>query len=248
MNKTTMMVRTAAVLAIGLALTVPLWAQQSRPESYADWAEIVSSGGAVPLIFGSGALGAPPAPKGSTALTFYSDRATFQAAAPALPFFEDFEEGNVASGQVANCADPVDSSSSDTCFSPGDIEPGMAVISSSGGGMALLGANVLSNPSKVIGANFFSDTTSVTFSNGERAVGMDVYVNLASEVLNVNIFTTGDVLIGSTTVATSGSGAFFGVISDTDLITRIEIVSPSSAGELLDDVEYPVELTGFSIE
>lgn len=245
--------RTLAVIAIltaGVICSFPLLAEQRRPESYTELGEAAARGEILPLELGGPSSGRAGNSRGTASLNYFTDRATFRAAAPNLQSFEDFEEGGVTTGEVANCNEPLDESSNDACFVPGDILPGLSIASSSGGGLVLLGSSFssLNNPSKVVGANFFLDATSVDFPGGVPAAGMDIYVNLTSDTLDIRIYGAGSTLLGTTTLDTTNSGQFFGVVSDAEPITAIDINSQTAAGELVDDVEYPVELTSFSVE
>ena len=64
----------------------------------------------------------------TASLIFFTDRATFEAAAPGLTL-EDFNNGNVGPGGVVGCGDPL--VNGDPCFAPDGIEDGISLRSSS---------------------------------------------------------------------------------------------------------------------
>lgn len=175
-------------------------------------------------------------------LTYYTNQGAFQAAAPPLDT-EDFETGNVPPAGVQVCNDPISISSNDSCFSPNDIHDGIEIGSSSGSGIAILGAGffTVNNASTVAGSNVFVDTTDVIFTYGHNqvfAVGMDFSNGGYPSVFNINIYGTGDVLLGSTTVNIAAADTFWGVISS-NVITRINVESTAgNLGEVFDNIQF----------
>ena len=110
----------------------------------------------------------------ATTLTFYNDRATFDADFPDLPL-EDFKEGNVSAGGVRGCSKPVDENTNNRCFVPGDIEPGVSFTTPSGSGIVLYGAGFGGATSKNIVANRATDPFIIDFTAEDvTAVGMDI--------------------------------------------------------------------------
>ena len=164
----------------------------------------------------------------SNGLTFFTDRATFDAAFPGLPL-EDFEAGNVIS--VVGCTAPIDENTNNNCFSPGDIEPGIRFNSipvRPNVGIALIGTGIFGNTSKYIINNFGGDDFSIEFTAGDvSAVGMDVK-SLFTETCLVDIKGASGSL-GSTTVPCSGVGNDFLGVQSSELITQI-VVSATFAG------------------
>ncbi len=174
-------------------------------------------------------------------LTYYTNPVTFQTNAPPLQT-EDFETGGVAPGAALACSEPINTNSNDLCFSPGDINPGVEMRSSSGSNMVILGAGVftVNNASIVAGANNFPDTTDVIFTqnNGVTAVGMDFSNGGYPSIFNINVYGAGNSLLGSTTVNVTGPDTFWGVIS-ADGIRRINIESTGgNNGELSDNIRF----------
>ena len=172
------------------------------------------------------------------ALTFYADRGTFDADYPGLPV-EDFEEGLVDPGGVLGCPHPVDINGSAGCFDPGTILPGVAFWASQDEGgqeIALVGAALGGNASKVIVANYFADSFRVTFDPPVMAAGMDVEGFFGQDTCAVDIYGTGG-LIGSTTGLCAEYGPFWGVGSD-EPIVEIDIISPGGLAEGVDNVAF----------
>jgi len=183
----------------------------------------------------------PAAATADPTLTFCTDRADFEKVCPDLPI-EDFEEANVAAGWVEVCASPVDNTTSNAIFSPGDIEPGLS-ISQVGpdrwnSAIAVLGAGAWGVPSKSIFPNFFVDSLAIDFTAGDvTCVGMDLLDPVANDPnLQIDIYGASG-LLGSTTAPGTTAGSFWGVCSD-EVITRIEITSLISGGEGVDNVAF----------
>src|SRR2546422_8833305 len=134
-------------------------------------------------------MAARPAPHarsvGAATLTFFTDRAAFQASAPNLAV-EDFEQGKVPTGGVMGCPGPIDAATSSPCFPAGAIRPGVQFTSSPAHDrcvttceLALLGRGAFGAPSMVLVENFFGDAFVITFPGGniarseERRVGKE---------------------------------------------------------------------------
>jgi hypothetical protein len=170
-------------------------------------------------------------------LTFYSDRGTFDDLFPDLPC-EDFEEGNVASGGLVGCPAPLDENSNDACFSPGDIEPGIAFVDDPGpdeiDGLVLNWAN--GAPTKNVVANTFSDAYVIDFTGGDTlSAGMDLVAYFANDTCEIDIFGTSG-LLGSTTAPCTNAGSFWGVSSESEVITQIVVRAPTNQAEGVDDI------------
>ncbi len=170
------------------------------------------------------------------AQTYFTDRAAFDAAAPALPL-EDFEEGNVSAGGVETCSDPYDSSTSDACWSAGDILGGISLGSSSGGGMVILGDGFFGGSSSIVtGANTFTDFTYIDFSPAVNAIGMDL---LPANTVTIRLYDAAGALLATTSGTGGDSGMFWGVVSD-ESISRVELEGDGGAGEVLDNLAFGV--------
>jgi len=173
-------------------------------------------------------------------LVTFTSRPAFNAAAPGLPV-ETFESAPVAPGAVITCMGPVSSTMGGGCFPAAGLLPG-AVYNASVAtqpNLVVLGAAFASvgNASRVLGPNRFADTFNVTFANA-NAVGFDVFAGLSPGNVAITVFDSADVLLGTFTVFAPTGGTFFGVISTTSNIGRINIASANNGGELLDNVAF----------
>jgi hypothetical protein len=188
------------------------------------------------------------------ALITFNSRAMFNAAAPGLPL-ETFEAGLVGPGGVVGCAAPISGAAASACFPLGGLLAGAIYDSPMFHELVVLGAGFgpVGNASKVLGPNAFADTFNVLYSNA-NAVGFDVFPGLVAGNVTIEVFSTLNVLLGSFMIPAPLGPTFWGVISDSDLIGRINIASITAAGaaggELIDNhafgiaqVPEPVALT-----
>ncbi len=202
------------------------------------------------------AAGAPegadaPAPTQPTAtptsngsLRFFTDRGAFRVEAPDLPL-EDFEEGNVGAGGAVGCPSPLDETSNNFCFAPGDIVPGVRFSTPQFASIALLGTGFGGAPSKNVVANFFVDNWVIDFTAGNvTGAGMDLVAVFAADVCEIEIFGASG-LLGSTAAPCTNAGTFWGVVSDDEVITQITITSPNNqpglpfpSAEGVDNIEF----------
>ena len=173
-------------------------------------------------------------------LVTFTSRPAFNAAAPGLPV-ETFESASVAPGAVITCMGPVSSTMGGGCFPVAGLLPG-AVYNASVAtqpNLVVLGAAFASvgNASRVLGPNRFADTFNITFANA-NAVGLDVFAGLSPGNVAISVFDSADVLLGTFTVFAPTGGTFFGVISTTSNIGRLNIASANNGGELVDNVAF----------
>ena len=174
----------------------------------------------------------------ATTLTFYNDRATFDADFPDLPL-EDFEEGTLPNARVRGCSRPVDENTDNRCFVPGDIEPGVSFTTPTSSGIALYGAGFGGATSKNIIANRAKDFLIIDFTAGDvTAVGMDITAYFDGDPnVQIDIFGANG-LLGTTTAAdTTASGSFWGVSSD-EVITQIVLTSNLGKSEGVDNIAF----------
>jgi len=127
------------------------------------------------------------------------------------------------------------------CFPVAGLLPG-AVYNASVAtqpNLVVLGAAFASvgNASRVLGPNRFADTFNITFANA-NAVGLDVFAGLSPGNVAISVFDSADVLLGTFTVFAPTGGTFFGVISTTSNIGRLNIASANNGGELVDNVAF----------
>ncbi len=162
-------------------------------------------------------------------LTFYADRATFDAAFPGVPC-EDFEEGTIAPGGVNGIDAPLDSTTNNPpVFVAGDIEPGIRFQDNPGpdaNGLVVLGAGFGANASIVLLANTFNDAFEIVFTDANTfAFGADLYDFFGFDPNTaIEVFDTGDVSLGTTSALADNDGEFWGV-SSAVAIGRITILA-----------------------
>jgi hypothetical protein len=173
-------------------------------------------------------------------LVTFTSRPAFNAAAPGLPI-ETFESAPVAPGAVMTCMGPVSSTMGGGCFPVAGLLPGAIYNASvpTQPNLVVLGAGFASvgNTSRVLGPNRFADTFNINFANA-NAAGFDVFAGLSPGNVAISIFDSADVLLGTFTVFAPTGGTFFGVISTTTNIGRINIAAANDSGELVDNVAF----------
>ena len=124
------------------------------------------------------------------------------------------------------------------CFPVGGLLPGVIYSASPNPALALLGTGIAGNTSRVLGPNFFVDTFNLTFANA-NAVGFDVFPGPVAGNIAISVFDPANVLLGTFSVSSPVGGTFFGVLSTTSNIGRINIASQSTVpGELIDNLAF----------
>ncbi|HEX9548489.1 MAG TPA: PKD domain-containing protein, partial [Acidimicrobiales bacterium] len=175
----------------------------------------------------------------ASSVAFFADRAAFTALFPDLPL-EDFEKGIVTTRFPAGCPGPLDATSNNACFLPGDIKPGIQFNEDhpgSGTEIALVPAGFLGAPSKNIAANDPGNAFLITFLNGNvTATGMDLVSYFAADICQIDVFGASGLLV-STTAPCTNQGAFWGVTSAVP-ITQIRIFSPTDQFEGVDNIAF----------
>lgn len=179
------------------------------------------------------------APQGGV-LTFYGDRATFDAANPDLPC-EDWED---FSDVLLGCDAPANSGTS--ClggYNVGDILPGLEVDCAANSGPGALGlvinpAGFDGNASIQFGSNFFDDNTIINLTPAVGAIGFEVACHFGSPSVNVDVYDGTGTLVASITSACANAGTFLGMdTSSPNGIGSITINDPSGVSvESLDNV------------
>ncbi len=172
----------------------------------------------------------------SAQVSFTDNEAAFLAVNPNL-LFQDFESGNVAPNSVMQCSAVVNENTSDGCFSPGDILPGIefAQVPLGAHTLFIAGPGVEENAFVVLYTDFNTDTMDITFpGNNVNTAGL-VLGCLSegpgcSDTLIIRVFGTGDELIGSTQRAVTGQFDTFVGIQSSELITRINVGSLAGNG------------------
>ena len=171
-------------------------------------------------------------------LTYYTDRPTFDGATGGLPVY-DFENATSIPGNFQTCSTPVDSSTSDACFSPGDIPAGISFATQTTGIDLLVmpGGGFFGSTSQNLITNTFADHMEITFSPPVNAAGMDLVSYLAGANLAITVYDETLSVVGNTNGnATNAEGSFWGV-STGGLIGRIDLLSAGEA-EGVDNISF----------
>ena len=195
----------------------------------------------------------------SAQVTFYTDRATYQANAAGAMIFEDYEDSNVGPGEGLTCVSPADNSGDGgVCFDAGDIEVGIEASeypfrSHPDFGLVNLGADLFSPglpPSSVVCANFLSDGHALRLTNGsDNAFGAQVAALKGPSEATFRVFNAADVEIGSMALGPiTGNFSFFaGVISASEPIAYV-VLDTFSSTACFDDVEIYDDISPTEIE
>jgi hypothetical protein len=153
------------------------------------------------------------APLAHPAVLVFTDRPTFNAAAPANLNFEDFEEGVLASGTAAGLPSVLDQFSNSAVFAPGDISPGLRIeIAQS----IFAGRDWRRFPSLAIMNNAEGDPTTITFpAITVTALGFDFFGTFFENgPALLTAYDESNNVLWSDTFTPPGSGQFIGLISD----------------------------------
>jgi PKD repeat protein len=172
-------------------------------------------------------------------VSFFTDRAAFLEQFPDLPM-EDFETGRVPDGRAVQCPGPIDATSDNQCFQPGEIEPGVSFNSDQvrvDDEIVLVGTGFFGAPSKRIAANVFEDAFIIDFpGSGVTTVGMDLVAYLDDDTCQIDVFGPNG-LITSAAAPCTKVGTFWGV-SSSEPITRIRIASSLVEAEGVDNISF----------
>ena len=168
-----------------------------------------------------------PGVAGAAGLTFFPDRASFDAAEPGLPE-QSFDAANLYGQPYVTQASPLTSATNDAVFAKGSILPGLKITTQRPGTVATALAVFAGGPvgSKSVGNNWFGDTFLLEFPKGVKAVGTNIFANTASGTsfagkITVGIY-SGTKYLGSKTFSEAiGGFMFLGVASATLPITRV---------------------------
>lgn len=189
----------------------------------------------------------------SAALTTFSTQAAFSAAAPGIAsqtFGIAF--GELAMGSGDTMAGPLNSSTNNIIFKPGDILPGLAISSSIPGSDSLfisdaLGSDPLHNElpninnRTVVTNNEFIASLNLSFSPGVTAVGLGLVSEFSNSNLQLSVFGATNNLLGTllvTNVPSSGPSKFFGITTSGETISRVNINSATNQAEGVDLVQF----------
>jgi PEP-CTERM motif len=185
-------------------------------------------------------------------VTLFMGSAAFETAATdagyAFEGVEDFEGGNIGDGGFAGTlADPLQFGVSNlgggVGFPNGLSLENLQIQSNGlgdgasdpfpGGGLVGLGSGFIGQPSTVVGAITFTDSTDIILTGDQAAVGFEIYTNTGPNIL-ITAFDTAGTQVFQETVTTFG-GDFFGLVSD-GTIGRINVADAAAGGELLDNI------------
>lgn len=217
-----------------------LVSDKQTTQSNKTFIEVIESG-IDPATFSSESIKNAPTnnlkSSGSAGLTFFSDPALFAASCPGLPT-EDFEEA-IAEGFGQEFLPPLNETTDNGIFSPGDILPGVSITVPNE--LGILNPNeITDNLSKSLLDNF-ADKMSINFTAGDvQAVSMLVQLYFLPGDVEIEIFGTSG-LLGTTTVFGTGAGTFFGLMSDEPitLITLEATFKFEARGyEAIDDLSF----------
>jgi len=160
-------------------------------------------------------------------LVTFSSGAAFDLAAPGLPV-ETFESGLVDPGGMTPCLPPVSSSAASACFPPGGLLPGVVYNGAFGQSVKGAGRPVIGNTSKVLSAT--RPPLIIEFVDGVTAFGFDVYGSEfpGSQIIRVVVSSPSGVGLVDFTGSNVVGGFFFGVVSTTETIGMVRLMSKGS--------------------
>lgn len=184
----------------------------------------------------------------TAAVITYSDRSSFESAAPGLAT-ETFDSGTPQDyGPFAydNIAAPLDATTSNSVFAPGDLLPGFQILEaggSNGDDTLLVYQSAATGNSVAVGANYFVATLDIAFTAGTNAFGFDFWTMddltaLGSSLMTISLYDLNNDLIESFNVTSSSSERlFFGAISDT-VVGRVNVAAAQSQSEIIDNLSF----------
>ena len=174
------------------------------------------------------------------ALIFFDNRADFELASGLSGINEDFEEAIVSPGGGQGTSNPLDATTDDGVFSPGDIAAGLSLSSTRPTGDVVAVGDGLFGPSKKFGTERLDNFIIISLNPPVTAVGFDLLTRTDdSETFDIDLFDS----IGGALGATSVTGinemtpTFFGVISDMGAIGQLTIGAPLVA-EFIDNITF----------
>jgi len=159
---------------------------------------------------GTTPLSPGPGPQPGAQL-YYADRATFDTDTGPLPFFEDFEEGDITA--TGDFGGTLDQYTDNGYFKPGDIEPGIRFQDNPGPVPVGLMLYIQSPPwgPKTVCTPTFADSMDIYFFNNDVwAVGIDLQSYIGTGTVDISIYTTGDVLLDVVQAPADNTGIFWG--------------------------------------
>jgi len=152
---------------------------------------------------------------------------------------EDFNDGTTKPGDVIVCSEPLGNASNDDCFAPGQLIGGFEVTSSSGAGVAAVGAGFFGNASTAVGAVFVGDKTIVRMTRATTAIAMDVFLyDGEGGRVDVALYDADGHAIGYSNVqpAAGDTETFVGAIAPVP-IARVELTA-TAGGAFIDNLRF----------
>ena len=198
---------------------------------------------------------APTLGQAQSGVIFYNSQSEFHVAmanaGKNLKGFEDFETARIGVGAVAGMDDPLDTNTNNPFFLPGEIEFNLrlqsnlngansAVTNPRGvGGLAVAGSGFLGSTSKIVVQNFFVDAYDMIFLTGNKTgVGFNTLDFLGANSVRIDVYDTGNALLGSSVQPGNAGGTNFVGIQSVGgaFIGRVNIFDVAGA-EGADNIE-----------
>lgn len=206
------------------------------------------------FLFGLACSALFPLAFADAAITFYTSRSAFQAAAQALGKTRkvtiDFEGGVINPGQILAVNDPLGPGPNPPVFPNGNGSTNVVIQSNTLGGEApqpsprgtngLAAANgVFNYPTKWVVANYFVDSIDYIMARpNHTAVGGDLISVTQSGPVRMRVYDKQEQLLGEQTLTVSPTSRFLGVVSDSATLGRINLFSLTNQAEGADDIEF----------
>ena len=173
------------------------------------------------------------------ALIFFDNRADFELASGLSGITEDFEEANVGVGTVEGTGNPLDATTDDGVFSPGDIAAGLSLSTSDPTDVLLVLGDGAFGPGNKIFTEDFAALTILSLNPAVTAIGFDLFAGGDSATLDIALFDAVGGALGATSVTgvNGATATFFGVISDMGAIGQLNIGVPGVT-EIIDNVTF----------
>ncbi|MDZ7740261.1 MAG: hypothetical protein U5Q03_00425 [Bacteroidota bacterium] len=171
-------------------------------------------------------------------LTFYTDRGVFNTDNPGLPV-ETWDPNLIGPNNLCGGFAPLNELTSNSCFSAGDIMPGLEVnmIPANEEYVLITTGYFLGLTSNVVGPNTFTDNMIISFDPPVRAIGFDFFQPVTPDGFTISVYDDNGVFIGSGTSPATFE-EFWGVYSDTP-IGEILFVSDGGGGaELIGNLAF----------
>lgn len=156
--------------------------------------------------------------------TYYGSRASFNSAVPGAAL-EDFEAGLISPGGFASIPSPLDSTSNNGVYAPGDIQAGVRFVGENSPGFTDFFLGNGWGPYATIGLSSVYTGTGIAmeFTNPNiHSVGIDILQNFGTGGTTVSIYGASGLLASVPVTVTNWQGTFFG-FSSTDTISKVVV-------------------------